>query len=129
MIAESSKTPGSPVIEGGRSQMKGGLLLASLLLVFSGNVLGATEAFDLSSTMFLSAVQATQVGATVNVLLAKAMAVLAEINVIGSGMTDCTTIDTMDGARFVLLPEVPALTALSYINFVEWDISNDKVTK
>ena len=109
--------------------MKGGLLLASLLLAFSGNVLGVTEAFDLSSTMFLSAVRATQVGATVNVLSAKAMAVLAEIDVIGSSMTDCTTINTMDGARFVLLSKVPALTALSYINFVEWDISNDKVTK
>ena len=50
--------------------MKGGPLQASLLLVFSGDVLGVAEAFDLSCAVFLFTIRATQVTATVDVLLA-----------------------------------------------------------
>ena len=109
--------------------MKGGLLLASLLLAFSGNVLSAAEAFNLSSAVFLFAVRAAQVDATVNILLAKMVAILAEINVVGCGVTDSSTVETMDGARFMLLSEVPASTALSNINFVEGDVSNNEVSE
>ena len=109
--------------------MKGGLLLASLLLAFSGNVLSAAEAFNLSSAVFLFAVWAAQVDATVNILLAKRVAILAEINVVGRGVTDSSTVETTDGARFMLLSEVPASAALSNINFVEGDVSNNEVSE
>ena len=109
--------------------MKGGLLLASLLLAFSGDVLGAAKAFNLSCTVFFFTIRAAQVGATVDVLLARTVTILAEIDVIGRGVTNSSTIDATNGARFVLLSEVPASTALCYIDFVKGDISNNEVTK
>ena len=109
--------------------MKGGPLQASLLLAFSGNVLGAAEAFDLSCAVLLFTIRATQVTATVDVLLAHAVTILTEIDVVSRGMTDSSTIDTTDGTRLVLLSEVPASTALCYVDFVEGDVSNNKVTK
>ena len=109
--------------------MKGGLFQASLLLALSGDVLGVAEAFDLSCAVFLFTIRATQVIATVDVLLAHAVTILAEINVVGRGMTDSSTIDTTDGTRLVLLSEVPASTALCYVDFVEGDVSNNEVTE
>ena len=109
--------------------MKGGPLLASILLAFSRDVLGATKAFNLSCTVLFFTVRAAQVGATVDVLLARTVTILAEIDVIGRGMTDSSTIDATNGARFVLLSEVPASTALCYINFVEGNVSDNEVSE
>ena len=109
--------------------MKGGPLQASLLLAFSGNILGAAEAFDLSCAVLFFTIWATQVTATVDVLLAHVVTIFTEIDMVGRGMNDSSTIDTADGPRLVLLSEVPASTALCYIDFVEGDVSNDKVTE
>ena len=86
--------------------MKGGPLQASLLLAFSGNVLGVAEAFDLSCAVFLFAIRATQVTATVDVLLAHTVTILTEIDVVGRGMTNSSTIDTTDGTRLVLVMDM-----------------------
>ena len=129
LIAGSPKTPGSPVVEGGRSRMKGGPLQASLLLAFSGDILGAAEALDLSCAVFFFAIQATQVDATVDVLLTQTVAILAKVDVVGRGMTDSSTVDATDGTRLVLLSEVPASTALRYVDFVKRDVSNNEVAE
>ena len=91
--------------------------------------IGPAEAFDLSCTVFLFAIRVTQVTATIDVLLAHAVTILTEIDVVGRGMTDSSTIDTTDGTHLVLLSEVPASTALCYIDFVKGDVSNNKVTE
>ena len=128
-IAGSPKTPGSPVIEGGRSRMKGGLFQASLLLAFSRDILGAAEALALSCAVLLFTIRATQVSAAVDVFLTQTVTVLAEIDVVSRGVADSSTVDTTDGTRLVLLSEVPASTALCHIDFVEGDVSNNEVAE
>ena len=109
--------------------MKGGLFQASLLLAFSGDILGAAEALDLSCAVFFFAIRATQVNATVDVLLTQTVAILAEVDMVGRGMTDSSTVDTTDGTRLVLLSEVPTTTALYYVDFVEGDVSNNEMAE
>ena len=69
------------------SILKGGPL--QVLLAFGGDELGTTGACDFSGTMFLFAVRATQVDATIDVLLSKMVAVLAKLHwVLGWGVVD-----------------------------------------
>ena len=109
--------------------MKGGPFQASLLLAFSGDILGAAEALDLSCAVLLFTVRATQVDATVDVFLTQTVAILAEVDVVSRGMTDSSTIGTTDGTRLVLLSEVPTTIALCYVDFVEGDVSNNKMAE